>query len=504
MDSSEQVEKTAGQPADEVQSFRHKIAVEALSLLEHLVAEHNKRVKKIAQRCKISIAPATLKTIRTWSSDRILEDGSYDLEHPQWYAEVEIVGQQAKISGWQILGSLTSTDCGFLLSPIGSGVDLSSYKDRGGQCDHCKTARARSVTYILRSGGDIKLVGSQCLKDFTGHLTPAAMAMYADSLIRFDREISDMEDGDDGEGRHHGGGCRLRSAVSLLEYLGYVAQQIRKCGWVSKTKAQNSSERATAPEAWLALQQIQEYKQAIERAREGKTEEQLKETARSILALYSTDGQIDPAKLGGLTSEQVLATEAGVRASARQEAESNAAKLTEDMEQRMPTSADRAKAAEDSDLVAEVFAAKAERDDYEDRLLSVIGQGFAFERNIGLAASICAAADRIRRDRVKEQVRALEKDEWFGVVGKRETFVLNCVYTQSIDGAFGPSTLHIFLDKDGRKAKWFSTNEKLDKGFYEIKGTVKKHETYEGRKIVQLSRCKVVQKLSDEAARCPF
>lgn len=475
MDTTEQVEKPAGQPADEVQSFRHKIAVEALSILEHLVAEHNKRVRKIAQRCKISIAPATLKTIRTFQSSRTLKDGT---ERPQWYAEVEIVGQQAKISGWQILGSLTSTDCGFLLSPIGSGVDLSSYKDRGGQCDHCKTARARSVTYILRSGGDIKLVGSQCLKDFTGHLTPAAMAMYADSLIRFGNEISNLEENGEGEDQHRGGGCRLRSAVSLLEYLGYVAQQIRKCGWVSKTKAQNSSERATAPEAWLALQQIQEYKQSIERVREGKTEEQLKGAIESIQSLGATNSQID--------------------------AELAIVKLMKEMEERMPSSADRAKAAGDLELVAEVFAAKAERDDYEDRLLSVIGQGFAFDRNIGLAASICAAADRIRRDRAKEQVRALEKDEWFGVVGKRETFVLNCVYTQSIDGAFGLSTLHIFLDKDGRKAKWFSSNAKLDKGFYEIVGTVKKHETYEGRKIVQLSRCKIVQKLSDEAARCPF
>ena len=500
MNSAEQ-EKPVELPSDEVQSFRHKIAVEALSLLEHLVVEHNKRVKKIAQRCKISIAPATLKTIRTWQTIRIAKDGA---ELPQWYAEVEIVGQQAKISGWQILGSLTSTDQGFMLSPIGSGADLSTYKNRGGQCDHCKTARVRSVTYILRSGDDIKLVGSQCLKDFTGHLTPAAMAMYADSLIRFENEISDMEDGEDGEGQHHGGGCRLRSAVSLLEYLGYVAQQIRKCGWVSKTKAQNSPERATAPEAWLTLQQIQEYKQAIERARAGKTEEQLKEAIESIQSLYSINGQIDPSKLGGLTAEQVLAADAGVRELDRQEAGVTAAKLTKDMEERMPTSADCTKAAEDLDLVTEVFAAKAERDDYEDHLLSVINQGFAFERNLGLAASICAAADRIRRDRVKEQVRKLEKDEWLGSVDKRETFILRCVYTQAIDGAFGVSTLHIFLDKEGRKAKWFSSNEKLDKGFYEIKGTVKKHETYEGRKITQLSRCKVVQKLSDEAVQCPF
>ena len=33
---------------------------------------------------------------------------------------------------------------------------------------------------------------------------------------------------------------------------------------------------------------------------------------------------------------------------------------------------------------------------------------------------------------------------------------------------------------------------------------MKNHEIYQGRKITQLSRCKVVRELTNEAMNCPF
>lgn len=98
----------------------------------------------------------------------------------------------------------------------------------------------------------------------------------------------------------------------------------------------------------------------------------------------------------------------------------------------------------------------------------------------------------------------MELNEWFGTEGERGTFFLRCVHVQTIDGYYGPAILHIFLDSAGRKAKWFSSSKNLGKGAVEIKGTVKRHETYEGRKVTQLMRCKVVRRLSDEAMQCPF
>ena len=266
----------------------------------------------------------------------------------------------------------------------------------------------------------------------------------------------------------------------------------------------NHPERATATEAWERLQIVQNYHGIIERIRAGGTLEQLKKRAAALLESFSTEGKVDPTKLECATAELVEATEEVIRVKFLEEDQIQIAKLTKDMEAAMPAPEDVSKAVEDLDLVAESFEAKLDRGDYEDHLLTVIHQGFAFEKNTGMAASICAAADRIRTDRIREAAKEAELDEWFGVEGRREAFVLRCIYTQAIDGAWGSSTLHIFLDKDGRKAKWFSSSERLERGAYEIKATVKKHEIYEGHKVTQLVRCKVVCRLSDEAMQCPF
>jgi hypothetical protein len=263
---------------------------------------------------------------------------------------------------------------------------------------------------------------------------------------------------------------------------------------VSKTKAWESRdsekpERATATEALECLRRVYDYRKIIAGIREGGTEEQFKKRVTALLESLSTGFEIDPMD---------------IRTKFLEDDKTNIVKLEKDMEACLPTSEDVTRAKEDLELVTEIFESKLNRGDYEDHLLTVIHQGFAFEKNAGLAASLCAAADRIRRDRIKEAVKKAELNEWFGTEGKREVFILRCVYTQSIDGAWGSSTLHIFLDKEGRKAKWFSSSESLEKAAYEIKATVKKHETYEGRKVTQLMRCKIVRKLGEEAMQCPF
>lgn len=150
--------------------------------------------------------------------------------------------------------------------------------------------------------------------------------------------------------------------------------------------------------------------------------------------------------------------------------------------------------------MTESFSARTERGDYEDHLLAIINQGFAFGKNMAFAASICVAADNIRREAAKKAARDVQLDEWFGTEKKREIFTLRCVYTQAIDGAYGTSYLHVFLDPQGRKATWFASGDCLEKGTYTLKATVKKHETYQGKKSTQLSRCVVVEKKESQVA----
>ena len=414
----------------------HIIAVEALPQLESMVAEHNRRVERLARRHKIEIAPASARTLRTFQAQRIAADvgsGSWKFVSPidasdpkavRFWAEVEVSGQRAIISGWEIVASLTLTDAGYLLSPVtGDASDYDSHRERAGTCDHCKTSRQRSVTYLLRKDSEVRAVGSKCLRDFTGHMSPTAWAAYADSLVGFEHEIADLED-DFGEEESAGQGRRLAEAVPISKYLPFVAMEIRANGWLSKGKAWSEGGTPTADMAWESMVRQQEE----------------------------------------------------------------------------PSEDDCRRAREDFELVTETFSLKEDREDYEDHLVSAINQGYVFFRNMGLVASICAAADRIRRDQAQAAARRNEVSDWFGEVGQRGDYVLRLVHTQSYDGRFGVSYLHIFVDERGRKAKWFATGKCLDKGTYEIKATVKKHEVYQDRKETLLTRCSVVREIAAPAA----
>ena len=434
----------------EVRTSCHIIAVEAIPRLGSLVAEHNRRVARLASRHGIEIAPAVFRILRTFQAQRIVAAGmTVDIPSRTWiylpaieatdpkavrfWAEVEISGQRAVISGWEIVASLTLTDAGYLLSPVTGAVsDYDSHKERGGACDHCKTSRQRSVTYLLRKGSDIKAVGSRCLRDFTGHMSPSAWASYADSLVGFEREISDLEDEGFGEEESSRQGRRLAEAVLISKYLPFVAMEISANGWLSRSKAQFGVGTPTADVAWETM----------------------------------------------------------VRAAREQRL----------LQQGEPSEEDRRRAVSDLALVSETLASKTDRDDYEDHLMSAINQGYVFFRNIGLVASICVAADRIRRDHAQAEARRSEVSEWFGDVGGRDSFILRVVYTQDLDGRFGVTYLHILVDDRCRKAKWFASGKCLEKGTYEIRATVKKHEVYQDRKETLLTRCSVVREIGAPAA----
>jgi len=77
-----------------------------------------------------------------------------------------------------------------------------------------------------------------------------------------------------------------------------------------------------------------------------------------------------------------------------------------------------------------------------------------------------------------------------GTLGKRETFRLTVDRIFDTDGQWGTTHIHQMCDASGNVFKWFSTSEKLDAGVtYDVKGTVKSHETYRGEAQTVLTRC---------------
>ena len=73
------------------------------------------------------------------------------------------------------------------------------------------------------------------------------------------------------------------------------------------------------------------------------------------------------------------------------------------------------------------------------------------------------------------------------------SFDVKCVFIKLVDTMYGTSTVLKFIDKDGNNLVWFGSGAITDYDLneeYTIKGTVKKHETYNGIKQTQINRVK--------------
>jgi len=433
----------------------HKIAVEALPRLQVLITEHNRKISKLNRRHGAELPPTSYSRINTVTDTVILRSGE---RREVVRAIITVSGARPILAGWEIVGSLTLTDEGYLLSAArgAHAIKLEAFKSRGGECDHCKTRRRRSTTYVLEGWGGLKIVGSTCITDFTGHSSPAALVALADADVQLDAELAGLEDDENVFG---GGGAMLggQRAVSLGRFLGFVRVQIRENGWVSRGEARDTGRPSTADLAWDAVQTMAD----LDRIAESDVPER--------------DGQT-----GELNTEFRRAMEAA-----------------------KPTADEAALGLSDVEEVTEVMSFKPESQlsDYEQNLLVVVRQGFVFGRNIGLAASVCRYVDRIREDRrrAEAEARRRERNEHFSTVGRRDVFRLTVVFTKRLEGGeWGPTHLHVMRDEQGRVAKWFSSTDPLEAGAtYDLKATVKKHDEYQYRKETVLTRCVVVSKISD-------
>jgi hypothetical protein len=155
-------------------------------------------------------------------------------EQPGTYyetVEVFVTGEAPKLNGWAFLATLEHDENGTLIrrfpNPDLDGVDLTQYRTATpDNCDHCHYRRRRNDTYlVVNEQGDTKQVGSSCLKDFTGHKNPEAVARYLELLRDF---FEGMGTQFGGEGRivpRYDAYALLEEAVAEVETNGYVSRR---------------------------------------------------------------------------------------------------------------------------------------------------------------------------------------------------------------------------------------------------------------------------------------
>lgn len=198
-------------------------------------------------------------------------------DHPIFVRVVllTVSGTTPAVSGYQFIGSITSAPGGNgnLFHGIpGQDKVSETIVNAPLTCDHCKTARLRKSTFLLKSetDGSILKVGRNCLADFLGGTDPEMVAATAEYLVQLEADLSEAE---------YLGADFFTVSTSLWDiesFLGLVIDELRTSEYKSRTEAKANCGVSTAdvvldrlsPPKGSGLKAEVPSQEDIERARE--------------------------------------------------------------------------------------------------------------------------------------------------------------------------------------------------------------------------------------------
>lgn len=184
-----------------------------------------------------------------------------------------------------------------------------------------------------------------------------------------------------------------------------------------------------------------------------------------------------------------------------------------------PTEADFEEAGEIVSWV-ETISSEGELNDYLLNLKTAILLGYVGERHEGIVASgVTSYRRHLEELKRMSELSGRPPSKHLGTKTERLIFkALKICRTREINNAFGLSTLVLFEDESGNDLKAFIKGSVpfVAGDFVKGKGTVKEHETYEGRAVTVLIRCKfekidtplealsAIDGCSEFSEECPF
>ena len=136
--------------------------------------------------------------------------------------------------------------------------------------------------------------------------------------------------------------------------------------------------------------------------------------------------------------------------------------------------------------------------EYIINLKAVTAAEFVSSRNFGLLASAPQAMARFEEQTLVRIAAQANPSTFIGTIGEKIEFAGTIEGVKYISSDYGTSVLYTIRNADtGIVVKWFASREALGdttvKGTdVTIKGTVKKHEEFNGTKATLLTRCKAV------------
>jgi hypothetical protein len=280
---------------------------------------------------------------------------------------------------------------------------------------------------LLRDDGDIKQVGRSCIKDFLGHKNPHHLAEAAELVYEF------MREGELAEEREYGGrGEDIHWVDSILPL---AAAIVRVHGFLGATAARQKMEA----DGWCPPT----------------TAERIHYIMRPLSS--TSDGYRE---------------------------------WKEECEKCAVTPDDEAMVVAIKEWLAAV-ATQESHSEYEHNLLVACHYAKSFtNRRMGLVVSVIQAY-RKHMDMVRQRSEVKRVSKHVGEVGKRMDLVLTVKRITPSEGTFGTKYITRMEDDDGNVFVWFaSSNHGLKEGTkYNVRATVKSHDTYKDVAQTVLLRC---------------
>jgi len=203
----------------------------AISVRKSVLGKVEHEFKKLNRRAdKLGCPHVSFEIVREWN--HVLHENPYTGEillHPYHIpmVDIEVKGIAPKFEGWTFLGTLEHTESGNILRSVPGETIPEEFRDVERKCDHCKLARIRKDTFVVRhDDGRMLQVGRQCVRDFLGHRSPENIVRWADFMVK----LGDW----DGDSEYGFGGWDIKEdpTVDMLELLAVTSAYIKKFGWV--------------------------------------------------------------------------------------------------------------------------------------------------------------------------------------------------------------------------------------------------------------------------------
>lgn len=149
------------------------------------------------------------------------------------FVVVEAEGK-AIVNGWKFIASIDATEKGNIINRACDIEVPERYYDCDIVCEHCGNTRVRHSYIVMNEEtGEFKMVGRNCLKDFTYGMSAEGVAQY----------VSAFEDLIEGEAV--GGGYSMERYYDREEFMRYGAEVIRQFGYVKNDGYRRSTANRT-------------------------------------------------------------------------------------------------------------------------------------------------------------------------------------------------------------------------------------------------------------------